>query len=188
MSVKIALTFWPVAVIASTATSAISEINSAYSSKSCPSSPRTSFCKPMINLTTTPRRVLADAYSCVTPPRRPSQETMRRGDVRPPSLWLSRLKPRTPVLPGDRQELGRDVREDRADVLARRRDREHRDQRHQRDEQRVLQQVLAFVAARERPQTGDEIHDSSSGASSSTRNDVCAICGHALMQRPRDEW
>src|SRR5437588_12973076 len=60
------------------------------------------------------------------------------------------------------RELAGDVVEDRRHAAARRRDGRDRDERDQRHEERVLEQVLPFLVAHERTKPILEIHDVSS--------------------------
>src|SRR5262249_38866395 len=120
----------PTDVTAATATSAMSAHSRAYSSRSCPSERRIS--RPMAIRT----RFMA-----------PSSESAGRDARPPPRALLPRLR-----------ERRRDVREARVPALARRGHGRDGDERDQRDEQGVLEQVLRVVGPHELAQPSDEMH------------------------------
>jgi hypothetical protein len=60
---------------------------------------------------------------------------------------------------GRRRKRGRDIREDLVDVRAGQRDSRHGDQRNQRHEQRVLEQILTLIPSCKPLQSSDKSHD-----------------------------
>src|SRR5687767_2121428 len=121
MSLKMASTFVPASVTPATATIAINATSSAYSSRSWPSSRRTR------------ERKVARAFMTFLP------RVARRA--------------LTMFVKCDRQSIalqrGGDAVEDAEHLGSGRRDAGDRDDRDQRDEERVFQQVLTFVATDE---------------------------------------
>src|SRR5471030_756743 len=83
----------------------------------------------------------------------PRLSTTRDGRGRPSSITS-----RTGTLRRRRRERRRDAAEDRVDVGAGQADRHDGDERDQRDEQRVLEQVLSVFGVRELLETSDAVH------------------------------
>src|SRR5512142_2248429 len=121
MLVKIAFTWLPAVVSAATHTSEISATSSAYSIRSCPSSSRRKFINSEINF--------------MVPP----------GELPAYFVWLLSV----PLARSGRRQLARDVGEDRVHLTARGGQCCHAHERNQRDEQRVLDQVLSLFLANE---------------------------------------
>src|SRR5690242_1420923 len=99
------------------------------------------------------------------------EEQVKGGAAAPPSSDLD----------GNRSD---DVREDGLDGSARRADRTGRNDRDERHEERVLEQVLPAVLFDERTQMSDEIHDVFSCASAVGMRAAGDKYGHASA-RPR---
>src|SRR5262249_51259879 len=86
---------------------------------------------------------------------------------------------------GRRGERRGDAPEDHVDVRAGEADGANADERDERHEQRVLEEVLRLVVVHEHPEPSDEIHVLPSVASPRP-NAVCAKCDHALLHGSRD--
>src|SRR5262252_553927 len=127
------------------ATSAISAASSPYSRRSCPSSAFGSL--RLANRSS----VLMAAGDCIVGLLKVSA----RPEASLPASAHAELRRRGSL----RLELVGDRLEDRLHAAARRLDGRDRDERDQRDEQGVLEQVLAFLVTDERLHSVHELHD-----------------------------
>src|SRR5688572_3343652 len=137
------LTCSPAPVSATTQTSEISATSNAYSIRSCPSSSRTNVLRLCANFMSSPLARIARHSLCVearggAPRRPPRSDCLRRRGVR---------------------QLVLDRGEDVVHLLAGAGERHDADQRDQRHEERVLDQVLALFVANERVHVFRQIHD-----------------------------
>src|SRR5262245_49951378 len=173
----------PTAVTPAITTTAIRHASSPYSSRSWPSLSRanrsiaafTCFTSPP-SLSTrncpctdappttrpaaTPRQSGSRTLVCLLPANRITCDAASTTILRGVSRAGCVRTPWTPTPPssvasvlGRRSERGRDLAEDDVDVRAGEPDRADADEGDQRDEQRVLEQVLPLVVVHERPQT-----------------------------------
>src|SRR5439155_22223383 len=90
------------------------------------------------------------------------------------------------VLRRGRRQRGSNADEDRIHVGAGERDGGDRDERDERHEQRVLEQVLSFFATHEIPQTIDEFHSQFLRRAVRRRADAVCEMRSRFVRRPRD--